>query len=132
MFEGFVTTKAEKAAIEGAWYWLVSNTRDEYRSTRFMKDEHRGYGNSHDRVPLIAAKGMCLSWFLRGVNSPDGLLRDFYSCRPAAVWFQGMGAERSGGAAINMPALEAAVAAYDAAFARMTKKTKDDLAALTA
>jgi hypothetical protein len=86
-----------------------------------MKQEHKGYGNAHDRVPLIAAKSMCLSWFLEGVRKPGVLLKDCYYMRPAAIWFEGMGAERSGAAAINMTALEAAVNAYQAAFGRMTE-----------
>jgi hypothetical protein len=130
MFEGFKPTKTEKAAIDGAWRWLTENTRDEYRSNNLMKDEHRGYGNRHDRVPLIAAKGMCLSWFARGVACPNMLLADGYYMRPAAIWFMGMGADRSGAAAINMPAITAAVAAYDAAFKRMIDAGKAALASI--
>ena len=121
MFDNFRVTAAEKRAIEGAWNWLIANMRDQYRSMSFMKQEHKGYGNAHDRVPLIAAKGMCLSWFLKGVHVPGVLLKDCYYMRPAAIWFEGMGAERSGAAAINMTALEAAVNAYQAAFRRMTE-----------
>jgi hypothetical protein len=127
MLEGFKTTTKERAAIAGAWEWLIANTRDEYRSKNFLKDEKNGYGNPNDRVPEIAAKGMCLSWFLRGVQSPDALLRDWYFCRPAAIWFAGMGTERSGNAAINMTALQAAAEAYEAAFARMTAKDRQSL-----
>jgi len=119
MFEGFKLTTKEKAAIDGAWYWLVSNTRDEYRSVSLMKEENRGYGNRNDRGNAMAAKGMCICWFLKGVRVPGMPLRDCYYMRPAAIWFQGMGAERSGAAAINMPALEAAEAAYMDAFTRM-------------
>jgi len=68
---------------------------------------------------VIVAKGMCLSWFLKGVNKPEVLLKDCYFMRPAAIWFEGMGAERSGAAAVNMTALVGAVEAYNAAFARM-------------
>jgi len=128
MFEGFKPTTKEHAAIARGWEWLVANTHDKYRSKSFLKDEKNGYGNPNDRVPEIAAKGLCLSWFLKGVQSPDILLRDWYYCRPAAIWFTGMGTERSGNAAINMPVLMAAVEAYEAAFARMTAKDRQDLA----
>jgi hypothetical protein len=121
MFEGFKLTAKEKGAIDGAWRWLVEYTRDEYRSTAYMKAETKGYGNSNDRIPLAAAKGLCLKWFLQGVNKPDLLLRHCFDMRPAAIWFQGMGAERSGAAAINMPVLEAAEKAYMAAFDRMAQ-----------
>jgi hypothetical protein len=119
MFEGFKLTAKEKAAIDGAWHWLVSNTHDEYRSTAYMEYETKGYGNRNDRVPAMAAKGMCIRWFLKGVRVPDMPLRDCYHMRPAAIWFEGMGGHHSGSAANNMPALEAAEAAYMAAFTRM-------------
>ncbi len=127
MFDAFKPAAAEKRAIEGAWNWLIANTRDQYRSASFMKQEHKGCGHANDRIPLIAAKGLCLRWFLEGVNNPGALLRDCYYMRPAAIWFKGAGAERSGAAAVNMPALEAAVASYDVAFKRM--QAEDGLAA---
>jgi hypothetical protein len=127
MFNSFKPTTKEKRAIEGAWRWLAANTRDESCSTSFMKQEHRGYGNANDRVPLIVAKGMCLQWFLQGVNAPEVLLRDCYRMRPAAIWFAGMGAARSGNAPVDMPALQAAVEAYRTAFERMQAEDKGAL-----
>ena len=123
MFDNFKPTAKEKQAINLAWRWLTANTRDEHRSTSFMEQEHRGYGNRSDRVPLIAAKGVCLQWFLEGVHTPEALLRYCYFMRPAAVWFEGMGAERSHSVVASMLVLQAAVEAYQAAFARM--QTKD-------
>ena len=131
MFENFKPTAKEKQAIEGAWRWLVENTRDEFRSTNFMKQEHRGYGNANDRIPLIAAKGMCLQWFLQGVNRPDVFLRDCYYMRPAAIWFEGMGADavmdNHRRVALSWPKYQAAVEAYQTAFARMQTKDKGAL-----
>ena len=119
MLDNFNPTKAEREAIEGAYRWITENTRDEYRSNDYLKQERNGYGKPNDKIPLVAAKGNCVKWFLDGVQAPDVPLRDCYYCRPAALWFQGMGAARSGNAAVNMPALTAAVAAYNAAFQRM-------------
>ncbi len=127
MFEGFKPTAKEKKAIEGAWNWLISNTRDEYRSANYMKGEQKGYNRHNDRVPLVAAKGMCLQWFLAGVQAPELLLRDCYYMRPATIWFEGMGAGRVGAGAINMPTLNAAVEAYKAAFGRMIARDKEGL-----
>lgn len=119
MFEGFKLTRAEHRSIDRGWSWLTENTRDTHRSHRFMLDETSGYGNRNDRVPQMAAKGMCLSWVRQGVIKPDVLLRDFYSMHPAAIWFQGMGAERSSEVIANIALLTEAVLAYDAAFKRM-------------
>ena len=127
MFGNFKPTTKEKQAIEGAWGWLMANTRDEHRSASFMKQEHRGYGNASDRVPLIAAKGMCLQWFLQGANKPEVLLRDCYYMRPAAIWFEGMGADIVTNTANAFPRLTHAVEAYQTAFARMHAKDKGAL-----
>lgn len=114
-FEGFNPTKKEREAIDAAYRYITENTRDEYRSNNFMKDEAHA-----QQIPRIAAKGNCVKWFLDGLKEPEKTLREMYYCRPAAIWFQGMGAEQVYNPAFNKkPILVAAVVAYDAAFKRM-------------
>ena len=134
MWNGYKPTKAEKQAIEGAYYYLADcQVGSRNRLDHWMKQERSGYGNRHDAIPAIGAKALCVQWFLEGVKRPNALLRDTFEMRPAAVWLQGLGARKSTGApAINLPCLEAAKAAHDAAFKRMIDEDKVQLfAAMT-
>lgn len=132
-FYGFKATKAESDLIGRAFYRVEELAGHDYRLARFAKDEAKGYGNARDRVPLAAARGMCLTWFLRGIDKPDSLLRDCYQIRPAAICFQGYGADigaRGGIATEDRALIESAIAAYDAAFNRMMARDKAQLAQL--
>lgn len=132
-FDGFKTTKAESDLIARAFCRVEELGGHDYRLASFAKEESRGYGNSRDRVPLSAARGMCLTWFLRGIDDPGALLRDCYQIRPAAIYFQGFGADigARGGITIGDTVLIAsAVDAYDAAFKRMQARDKAQLAQL--
>ena len=121
MWNEYNPTKAEKQAIEGAYYYLADcQVGSRNRLDQWMKQERSGYGSRSDSIPTIGAKALCVKWFLQGVNRPDALLRDTFEMRPAAVWLQGLGARKSTSApAINMPCLAEAVAAHEAAFKRM-------------
>jgi hypothetical protein len=124
MFENFKPTKAETKAIDAAWSWLMDTMPSEHTCKSYMLDERRGYNRRDDKIPEIAAKGLCLKWFMEGVARPRVLLRDFYNRRPAAVWFTGLGAERAGAPdKLDMPLLVAAVAAYVNTYERMTSQT---------
>ena len=120
MFEGFKPNKAETTAINNAWYLVQELTGNDYRSFKFMKEETLGYGNKSDRIPQTAAKGLCVTWFLAGIEKPDALLADNYFCRPASIWFKGYGASKAYAVSIEAEKIfEDAKSAYDAAFKRM-------------
>jgi hypothetical protein len=141
MMEGYKPTKAERAAIERGWRLIRENIKDGFAFERFTHEEQRGCGNAYDRVPLVAARGLLVSWFLDGWRKPDMLLRDTFACRPAAVFALGVGAavrtdtDASGFGFVSwrdggfFPAIEAAEAAYDAAFKRMHEADKAALPA---
>lgn len=136
MFEGFKTTKAERDAIDRAFYSVEELCGHDFRCERFAKDEARGYGNRNDAIPAVAARGLCCKWFLDGVERPGLRLADSYYMRPAAIFFTGSGAARGaietrGALAIcHLAAIHAGVAAYDAAFERMHARNKAALAQL--
>ena len=127
MFEGFKATKAERDTIRKAFSRLCDEAHGgNNRFRQCANDERYAYGNKSDRVPELAAQGLICSWFVDGFNCPDALLRDHYWIRPAAVYAQGFGASLA--AKNEMPAgllaeLQAAVKAYEAAFARMHDAT---------
>jgi hypothetical protein len=132
MWNGYKPNKAEKQAIEGAYYYLADcQLGSRNRLDALMKQERSGYGSKLDSIPTIGAKALCVKWFLEGVNRPDALLRDTFEMRPAAVWLQGLGARKSTGApAINMPCLLDAVAAHESAFRRMMDKDYSNIVRL--
>lgn len=124
MWTDYKPTKKERYLIEGAFRYIEDCHSPSGEIARLARDEKRGYGNRNIAIPMIAAKALCVKWFLQGVNNPDIMLRDYYHMRPAAVWVIGKGADRATGApAINKPALENAVAAHEAAFKRMMDKS---------
>lgn len=92
MFEGYNTTKAERAAIDRAHAMLADFTRSEWELNNLLKQERTDYGNRNDAIPLIAAKALLCKWFLYGLDHPDQLLRDTFDLRPAAVYMEGLGA----------------------------------------
>jgi hypothetical protein len=125
--EGFKPTAEERAAISRGVLAIKGHCRSDMEVDRLIADEARGYGNSSDRIPKAAAEGLACSWFLRGVDDLNALLRDHYFCRPAAIWFAGFGAARNHDGKISredLKEISAAVAAYDAAFARMLEADK--------
>lgn len=127
MFEGFNPTKSEIKAINAAWYLVEELTGSDYRSFKYMKDESLGYGSKSDRIPQCAAKGLCVSWFMDGMENPDALLRDKYYTRPASIWFKGYAARiadefRRYGTQLTdeyQNVLNCGKNAYDTAFNRM-------------
>lgn len=122
MLEFFKPTKKEREAIERGFYRLAEINGHSNRAERFAKEEARGYGNTRDRVPLIAARGMLCKWFLQGVAKPDALLRDNYFSRPAAVWARGFGADAvaTNTKTLDVTGIQLAAEAYETAFNRMT------------
>jgi hypothetical protein len=122
----FSPTTSERHAINKGFYRIEELTGHNSSCARYARDEHLGYGNRHDRIPLIAARGLCSKWFLEGLYSPDILLRDSYYLRPAAVWFQGYAANFANTYAGKFPdisAIEFGAAAYKSAFDRMLDPT---------
>ena len=113
-------TNAERQAINRAFYRIEELTGHNPRCAKFANDEHRGYGNKNDRVPVIAARGMCCRWFLHGFYNPSTLLRDSYWLRPAAIWFEGYGANIANTTpSVDISDIKAGLAAYDAALNRI-------------
>ena len=136
MFEGYKPTKSEAAAIERGFRLVAEVARDSYRVENCARDEKNGYGNTNDRVPLAAARGMVCKWFMQGFRSPDVLLRRNYYCRPAAIYMTGLGADLADQAstpgnwlrlAEAVSAAESAVDAHEAAFDRMQSADKRSL-----
>lgn len=122
MWEDYKPTKAEREMIEGAYRYIAECHINTGELDKWMKQERKGYGDRNDAISTIAAKGLCVQWFLQGINKSDALLRDFYNIRPAALWLMGKGADRKQSApAINMPCLESAKQAHDTVFKRMVK-----------
>lgn len=132
MFEGFKTTKAERDAIDRAFYAVEEICGHDFRCQRLAKDEARGYGNRNDAIPAIAARGLCAKWFLDGVNRPELRLADSYYMRPAAIFFTGSGAARGAIALAicHFATIHTGVAAYKAAFERMHARDKAALSQL--
>ena len=118
MLEGLKVTKKEREAIHRGFYRVQELCRHDYRCERFARDEKRGYGNVHARVPEIAALALCCKWFLQGIEKPDVLFRDVFDMHPAAVFFWGHGA-RVARDEPDTTAILAAKTAFDAAFNRM-------------
>lgn len=128
--ENFSPTKNERAAIAKAFYAIETCGGHSTRFESLARQEHRGYGNRNDRVPLIAARGLCVKWFLDGLDDPSILIRQLYWARPAAVFFTGYGAHIAHtycknlhssippSHELNLSTIRAGKAAYDAAFNR--------------
>lgn len=132
MLEDLRLTKAEREAIENGYYALRRFTRSDYELDNWAKQERSGYGNSRDKIPLICARALLVKWFLQGVKNPDVLLREAYMLRPAAIYFEGLGAfcaKREKIMPETLSDLEKCRAAYEAAFQRMHER---DLAAIRA
>lgn len=119
--ENFDPTRKEKEAINTAYNWIEENAaRDSYTSKKFMQMEHKGYGNVNDRIPLLAAKGICVKFFMEGVEEPDMLLREQYDKRLAYLWFAGLGAKwRHEEKALPYDILVNGLQAWNDAFNRM-------------
>jgi len=129
MMTDFNPTASQRRQIAAALSEVYSLAHSEYVLYQQIKAEHHGYGNPSDSVPLIAAKGMIIKWFLYGVNNPDALLRDTYDRRPACTWAEGFGArcgfeKRVSSAALIV--LAAGVAAYEQASVDMTLETRPE------
>jgi hypothetical protein len=132
MFEGYNTTKAERAAIDRAHAMLSTFTRSEWELRNMTAQEAKGYGNRHDRVPAVAARGLLCQWFANGAAKPDAPLRDYFTMRPVAVQMYGHGARAAHEGKITPElarALADAIAAHDAAFDRMMHASKAALQA---
>lgn len=123
----FSPTASERRAIEKGFYRIEELTGHNWSCARFVREEHLGYGNKHDRIPLIAARGLCSKWFLEGLSAPGALLRNSYYLRPAAIWFQGYAANIANTYSNQLPDIsdiEAGAAAYKDAFDRMLDPTR--------
>lgn len=132
MLDDIRLTKHERDQINKTFNSLEAFTRSRYELDHWAQQERKGYGNVHDKVPLIVARALCLKWFLYGATNPDTLLRDAYALRPAAVYMTGLGACAAHGGLIAVDVLEdirAACAAYVAAFDALHQR---DLATLRA
>lgn len=120
MFESFSPTRKEREAIRLGLSTISQICGHDYRIEQFVKDEHRGYGCRTDSVPLSAAQGLCIEWFLGGLRNPNILLRDYFFLRPAAIYFTGLGAEHSEELTLSQRLnIELAAEAYQTAFRRM-------------
>ena len=132
MLDDIRLTKRERDLINDAFNSLETFTRSRYELDHWAQQERKGYGNAHDKVPLIVSRALCLKWFLYGATNPDTLLRDAFALRPAAVYMTGLGARAAHSRLIAVDVLDnirAACAAYAAAFDAMHQR---DLAALRA
>ena len=126
MFDNYKPSTKERKEIEAGFRFVLENCRSEYEAVTQVKAEHRGYGNTNDRVPLIAAKALIVQWFRHGAAEPDALLRKTYHMRPAAIWAQGVGCcvgHEGKFSAEMQDAMNLAVAAHNAAFERMQAAT---------
>jgi len=128
MFEGYKPTNSERRAIQAGLDVILSHVRSDYEVMQHIKAETRGYGLTNDRVPLIAAKGICVSWFLDGATNHAGaLLRDWYNLRPASIYMTGLGASRLDLHKItqsDLSILRGAKEAYNNAFKRMNETNR--------
>lgn len=130
MWDNYKPTKAERAAIETAWYKVYDLTGHDYRSAQNLKDEARGYGFRGDSIGKLGAMALCVKWYFEGPQNPETKLSDFYFCRPAAIWFRGYGASKAYALSIDDEAILAvACAAHESAFSRMLENNKKQFAA---
>jgi hypothetical protein len=125
MLEDLTLTKKERDAINAAFSALSLYTRSDLELNDWAKKEQLGYGKRNDAIPLICAKALLVKWFLHGVHNPDQLLRDTFHLRPAAMYFEGLGAHclvRHKIIESDLVKMLIAKQAYEAAFARMHER----------
>lgn len=123
MFDNYKLTAAERRAIESGYAVVADHARSDYELNSQAMAEQHGYGNRSDHIPLIAAKALIVKWFTEGVQSPNQLLRDTFTMRPAALWATGTGAQRAEKVTCTeLQVLRAACRAHIEAFNRSLAK----------
>lgn len=119
-WENFKPTKAERNIIENGWNILEKLTGYNHQNEPMLKLQKNGCGYKNSKIPLVAAKGLCVKSFYNGIKNPDCKLYDMYFTTVPNIWFTGLGTEKAYKiSAENESDIKFVVNTYENVFKRM-------------